>query len=227
MIVALDGPAGAGKSTVAKMVAERLGFQLVETGALYRAVGLLARERGVALHDASALASIADSLALRFEHRNGMNAVYVGEREVTEALRTEQAGADASIVSALPEVRAALLDLQRTLAAACDSVLEGRDIGTVVCPDAALKFYITASPEVRAKRRVQELHAKGVEADYSDVLSDIIARDDRDMNRAIAPLRPAEDATYIDSSAQPIEVVYAQVEAKVLALRSAGDPEER
>lgn len=221
MIVALDGPAGAGKSTVAKMVSERLGFQLVETGALYRAVGLLARERGVALDDAEALATIADTLALRFEHRDGRNAVFVGDRELTEALRTEQAGADASIVSAVPEVRAALLELQRSLADACDSVLEGRDIGTVVCPQAELKFYITASPEVRAERRVQELRGKGVEADFSEVLADIIARDDRDMNRPIAPLRPAEDATYIDSSARPIEEVFAEVEAKILAQRSA------
>lgn len=220
MIVALDGPAGAGKSTLAKMVSQELGFQLVETGALYRAVGLIAREQGVPFEAPDALGRIAAELPLRFAFEGGRNRAYLGDRDVTDALRTEQAGADASIVSALPEVRNALLSLQRELAGARDSVLEGRDIGTVVCPQAEVKFYITASPEIRAKRRVDELQAQGIAADPDVVLQDIIARDDRDMNRDVAPLRPAEDAVYIDTTHKPIDAVFEQLRAQIEAARS-------
>lgn len=220
MIVALDGPAGAGKSTLAKRVSSELGFQLVETGALYRAVGLLAREQGVSLDNAAGLEALATDLPLRFVFEGGCNHVWLGDRDVTELLRTEQAGADASVVSSVPEVRAALLSLQRELAAASDSVLEGRDIGTVVCPSAEVKFYITASPEMRATRRVAELLSKSVVADYEQVLSDIIERDERDMNREIAPLRPADDAIYLDTTERPIEDVFALVRDEIHRVRN-------
>lgn len=223
MIVALDGPAGAGKSTLAKMVSEALGFQLVETGALYRAVGFLAREQGVSLDDAERLAELATDLPLRFAFSDGKNRVFLGERDVTAALRSEAAGADASVVSVLPAVRTALLSLQRELAEARDSVLEGRDIGTVVCPNAEVKFYITASPEVRADRRVAELAAASIPAEYAQVLADIIERDERDMNREVAPLRPAADAIYLDTTDRPIDVVFEHVRARIEAVQEGLD----
>lgn len=207
MIVALDGPAGAGKSTVARRVAQELGFQLVETGALYRAVGLLAREQGVSLDDIEALERIASALRLRFTFVGDRNCVFLGTRDMTDALRTEQAASAASVVAAIAPVRAALLDVQRELAAAHDSVMEGRDIGTVVCPTAEVKVFVTASPEVRAQRRVAELLANGEAADLPTVLADILDRDERDSSRLIAPMRPADDAVYLDTSGRSIDEV--------------------
>lgn len=207
MIVALDGPAGAGKSTVARLLAQRLGFQLVETGALYRAVGMLAREQGVSFDDVEGLEAIAAALRLRFAFIEDRNRVYLGETDITDALRAEQTASDASVVGAIPAVRAALLDVQRELAASQDSVMEGRDIGTVVCPGAEVKVFVTASPEVRAQRRVAELQARGEAADLPTVLGDILDRDERDSSREVAPLRPADDAVYLDTSGRSIEEV--------------------
>lgn len=219
MIVALDGPAGVGKSTVARELAQRMGFQLIETGAIYRAVGLLAREQGVSLGDSQALEAIARALPLRYVFEGGRNHVYLGDRDVTDALRTPQASDDASVVSAVPEVRAALLGIQRDLAQARDSVMEGRDIGTVVCPQAQVKVFVTASPEVRAQRRFDELKAENAEVTLAAVLEDQRVRDDRDANRDIAPLRPADDAVILDTSELSIEDVIAAVVRMIEAAR--------
>lgn len=211
MIIAIDGPAGAGKSTLAKGLAKALDFQLVETGALYRAVGVLAREQGVDLNDEPALTSIAESLDMRFVYVQDVNQVWLGDREVTALLRSEQAGQDASKISVYRNVRTALLDTQRTLASARSSVLEGRDIGTVVCPHADVKFFVSASPEVRAERRAKELKARGETAVYQDILRDIQDRDHRDATRTVAPLVPADDAIRIDTSTRGIDAILAQM----------------
>lgn len=219
MIVALDGPAGVGKSTVARELARRLDFQLIETGAIYRAVGLLAREQGIALDDAEALEAIARTLPLRYRFEGDRNHVYLGDRDVTDALRTPQASSDASVVSVIPAVRVALLDLQRSLAESRDSIMEGRDIGTVVCPNAEVKVFVSASAEVRAQRRFDELQAEGIETTFDAVLEDQRIRDDRDTNRAVAPLRPADDAHMLDTSDLSIEAVIEQVIAWVSLAR--------
>lgn len=220
MIVALDGPAGVGKSTVAREIAQRLGFQLIETGAIYRAVGLIAREQGVSLNDEAKLEDIAQTLPLRYAFEGGRNHVYLGERDVTDALRTPQASSDASVVSAVPKVRSALLGLQRNLAEARNSVMEGRDIGTVVCPNAEVKVFVTASAEVRAQRRFEELRAEGVHTTVEKVLEDQRIRDDRDANRDVAPLKPAEDAVLLDTSDLGIEEVIQEVIRLIAAARS-------
>lgn len=211
MIVALDGPAGAGKSTLASLIAQKMGYQLIETGALYRAVGYLAREKGVDLDNEISLAGIATLLNIRFEFQEGKNRVFVHGIELTQRLRTPQAAKDASVVSVLPAVRHALLDVQRTLAHASDSVMEGRDIGTVVCPDAEVKFFVTASSHVRAQRRLLELQRAGESPDFDQVLADIQTRDKRDSERDVAPLKAANDAIHIDTTHRDIDDVLNQM----------------
>lgn len=217
MIIAIDGPAGAGKSTLAKRIAQTLNLQLVETGALYRAVGLLAKEQGVglAVDDAPSLAEIAENLQIHFQYQDGVNHVFVNDRDVTTRLRTQEAGQHASQLSAYPQVRAALLGQQRTLADQHPSVLEGRDIGTVVCPHATYKFFVTASPEVRAKRRVIELESRGESGDYDTILRQIVERDLRDSTRDIAPLIPAEDAIHIDTGTRGVEEILSTMLAHI------------
>lgn len=222
MIVAIDGPAGAGKSTVARAVAERLGFQLLETGALYRAVGLLASEAGVALDDEAALARIAATLDLEFRFTGGRNHVFIGGVDRSDDLRTQASGEAASRVSALPAVRAALLDFQRELAAARDSVMEGRDIGTVVVPDAELKFFVTASVAERARRRFDELKAKGEQPKLVEIEDEIRERDERDSTREVAPLRAADDATVLDTTGVNVDDVIVNVVDRINALRERG-----
>jgi CMP/dCMP kinase len=208
LVVAIDGPAGAGKSTAARMLAERLGYELLDTGAIYRTLAVLARRHGVPWEDGSRVAALAEGLDIRFRLEGGINRVFVGDQDVTPEIRTPQISDGASRVSALPEVRAALLDLQRRLGADGGVVVEGRDIGTVVFPDAGAKFFLTATAEARARRRTAELRAAGTPADESAVLSEIVARDGRDSTRAVAPLRQADDALGIDSSHMgPTEVV--------------------
>lgn len=219
MIVAIDGPAGAGKSTVARAVAERLGFQLLETGALYRAVGWLATEAGVALDDEAELARIATALNLEFRFTGGRNHVFINGVDRSDDLRTQAAGEAASQVSALPAVRAALLDYQRELAAARDSVMEGRDIGTVVIPDAELKFFVTASVAERARRRFDELKAKGEAPELAAIAEEIRKRDERDSTREVAPLRPAEDAEVLDTTGVDVDDVIVEVLARIDARR--------
>lgn len=207
MIIAIDGPAGAGKSTIALRVAQELGFQLVDTGAIYRTVAFHARQQGVALEDGAALAELARSLSFAFELRGDQNVVVCNGAEMGQEIRTAENSMAASVVSAVPEVRAALLDLQRDIGHAQDSVLEGRDIGTVVFPDADVKIFLTASAEVRADRRTRQLIEAGAPADYDAILREIRERDERDSTRAVAPLKQAADAVAIDSTAAPPDEV--------------------
>ena len=198
--IAIDGPAGAGKSTVAKMVASRLGSVYVDTGAMYRAMALHVVEKGADINDASAVAKAAESAVITIERKNGEQRVILGGTDVTGELRTERVSSAASVVSVVPEVRAKLVALQRELAEKEDVVMDGRDIGTVVLPNAALKIFLTADAGVRAHRRYLELMEKGEEADEEQILRDIKERDERDMTRAESPLKKADDAVAVDSS---------------------------
>jgi len=226
-IVAIDGPAGAGKSTVSRQVAARLGFAMVDTGAIYRTVALAAVRAGIALDDDARLATLLPGLDIRFvpPPEPGAGArVLLGGGDVSAEIRAPPMSLGASKVSARPVVRAGLLDLQRRLALAPENrgaVLEGRDIGTVVFPDADAKFFLVATAEERARRRHAELAAKGDPATYEQVLADQLQRDRNDSEREIAPLRPAEDAVVVDTSGTPIEAVVealaGEVEARVAA----------
>ncbi|MFA4964032.1 MAG: (d)CMP kinase [Thermoleophilia bacterium] len=211
-VVAVDGPMGSGKSSVARRVAARLGYVYLDTGAMYRAVGLLATEAGVALDDEATVVAVARAAELHFSPDGRLCA---SGRDVSEAIRTLEMGAAASKVSALPGVRRLLVEQQRALAADADIVMEGRDIGTNVFPDAAVKVYLTARPEVRAARRAAELRANGDDVDVEEVLAALIERDRRDSGRAVAPLRKADDAVELDTSALTLEQVVAELVALV------------
>jgi cytidylate kinase len=221
-VVAIDGPAGAGKSTVARRLAARLGFTLVDTGALYRAVALAARRAGVAWDDEPSVVDVARrivasrALELSPHADKGMKVLLEGE-DVSEAIRAADMGMGASRVSAIGGVREALFQLQRQAGENGGVVLEGRDIGTVVFPDAEAKFFLTASPEVRAKRRYDELVQRGERVDYDATLADVRARDHQDSTRPIAPLRQAEDAVLVDSSGRPVDEVVEEMAAQVSA----------
>jgi CMP/dCMP kinase len=208
-VIAIDGPAGAGKSTVARRLAERLGFFLLDTGAIYRAVALQASRRGIAFSDGPRLAEVARGLPIRFAADSG---VWLGDEDVSQAIRTPEMSQGASTVSAHPEVRAALLELQRTLASRGRCVVEGRDIGTVVLPWAPVKIFLTASDEVRAKRRHDELVARGAQVDFQATLAELRERDHRDSTRATAPLKQAEDAVLVDTSDLDLDEVVRKLE---------------
>lgn len=214
-ILAIDGPAGAGKSTVARRVAEELGFVLVDTGALYRTVALASKRRGIAFGDAEKSGDVARDLAARgaIVLEPGKRVKLDGE-DVSEAIRTPEISMGASTVSAHPPVRAALLDMQRRAGENGGVVLEGRDIGTVVFPEAEIKIFLTARPEVRAKRRCEELRAKGQTADYEETLRELIRRDEQDTTRAAAPLKKADDAEFVDTSDMTIEQAVALICAR-------------
>lgn len=220
-IVAIDGPAGAGKSTVSKILALRLHFTLVDTGAIYRCVALKARRGGVALDDVSALRGVLDGLQVSFKMDEEKNHVFLDGEDVSEAIRTPENSLAASQVSAQPVVRDALLGLQRKLALAAEhgAILEGRDIGTVVFPDAELKVFLFADPKVRAERRFEELYQKGAEKPVDQVLADQNKRDKDDSERAVAPLKPADDAVKVDSTHLPLSEVVHQIETLVAARR--------
>ena len=215
MIVAIDGPSGAGKSTVAKAVAKELGFSCLDTGAMYRAIAWQALHNGVSLDDESALGEIARTYDIAFGHVEGdpvPKRVFIGDAEVTDAIRTAEIDRAVSPTSAAPSVRAALLDQQRRIGNGGDYVVEGRDIGTVVFPDAAVKVFLTASDEERAHRRVRQNVDRGIGSiDYEEVLADLRRRDAADSSRATAPLRAAEDAVQIDSTSHYIEEVIDQI----------------
>lgn len=215
MIVAIDGPSGAGKSTVAKAVAKELGFSCLDTGAMYRAIAWQALHNGVSLDDEAALGEIARTYDIAFGHVEGdpvPKRVFIGDAEVTDAIRTAEIDRAVSPTSAAPSVRAALLDQQRRIGNAGDYVVEGRDIGTVVFPDAAVKVFLTASDEERAHRRVRQNVDRGIGSiDYEEVLADLRRRDEADSSRATAPLRAAEDAVQIDSTSHYIEEVIDQI----------------
>lgn len=209
--IAIDGPAGAGKSTIAKLVAKRLGCLYVDTGALYRAVALFVFESNADPKDENAVAELLNQASIKLGLVDGAQAVYVNDEDVTARLRSEAAGNAASIVSAYPAVREKLLSVQRQTAKAQSVVMDGRDIGTVVLPGAKLKVYLTASPEVRAKRRFDELVQKGQTPDFGKIKQDIIKRDEQDMTRTVAPLKKAEDAVELDSSQLSIDEVVALI----------------
>lgn len=217
-VVAIDGPAGAGKSTAARRVAERLEYTLVDTGAMYRAVALEATERGLSYDDGAALGALARGLDLRFEPGpDGAPRLVLDGIDRSEAIRTPAISAAASQVSRHPEVRDALLGLQRKVGAEGGVVLEGRDIGTVVFPDAEVKVFLTASAEERARRRVAELEAKGHDVDYESTLDQIRSRDALDEGREVAPLKPAADAVHLDSTALGIDEVVERIVALALS----------
>ncbi len=221
-IIAIDGPAGAGKSTVARRLADVLGFVLVDTGAMYRAVALAAQRSGIDWADAERVGALARSLvqrtALGFDRdpERGLR-VRLDRGDVTDAIRAPDIGMGASTVSAHGAVRDALLDMQRQAGRDGGVVLEGRDIGTVVFPDADVKFFLTARPEVRARRRFDELVAKGSRVSFEETLEDVRRRDEQDTTRAVAPLRQASDATLVDSSEIGVDEAVAQMADRVRA----------
>jgi len=207
IVIAIDGPAGAGKSTIAKQVSRELDYTYVDTGAMYRAVGVLAREGGIPLDDEVALGELASGLRFGFPWRGEELGTEVDGRDLTAAVRAPNAGMDASTVSKVGSVRTALVEVQRSMARAGGVVMEGRDIGTVVAPDADLKVFLTASARVRGGRRFKQMIERGQDADLEAVIAEIQARDLQDTTRAIAPLRPAEDAVVLDSSQLGVERV--------------------
>jgi CMP/dCMP kinase len=219
LVVAIDGPAGAGKSTVARLLAGRLGYDLLDTGAIYRVMALLARRHGVAWDDGPGVAALASGLDLSFRLDGEVNRVFVAGSEVTADIRAPEMSDGASRVSALPEVRAALLGIQRALGSRGGIVAEGRDIGTVVFPDAGAKFFLTATIDERARRRVADLAASGRPADLDRTRAEMIERDQRDTTRAVAPLRKADDGIEIDSSALSAAEVVARM-AEVVSSRA-------
>lgn len=209
-VIAIDGPSASGKGTVAQRVADRLGFHYLDSGALYRLVGLAARKAGVATSDEIAVSALAAALDARFENGN----IYLGQEVVTDTLRSEQAGAAASEVAALPAVRAALLQRQRDYRQEPGLVADGRDMGSVVFPDAVLKIFLTASAEERAQRRYKQLIDKGMGATIAALLEDIKARDERDSARSVAPLRKGGDAILLDTTSLSIEEAVDSVLAR-------------
>jgi len=223
VLIAIDGPAGAGKSTVARKVAEELGFVLVDTGAMYRVVALAASRKGYAFSDDEPVAALAERLAnersIRLEQDPSPDStgvrVFLDGEDVSRAIRTPEMSLGASRVSAIPRVREALLAMQRQAGEGGGVVLEGRDIGTVVFPDAEVKFYLTATSTERATRRHSELSAKGQQVSLEDTLADVEKRDRADTLRPVAPLKQADDAILVDSSGLPIDQVVAQMVAVV------------
>lgn len=213
--IAIDGPAGAGKSTLARKLAKEFGFLYVDTGAIYRTVALRVLRAGADPTSEAQVAPLLDTMNIRMEYDTvGVQRMILDGDDVSEAIRAHQISGIASKVSAIPAVRAFLLDFQRKQARENNVVMDGRDIGTVVLPDADVKIFLTASPEARAQRRTMELIEKGQEADYNTILADIIARDEQDRNRPIAPLKQAEDAILVDTT-------YLDLEESLQALKNA------
>ncbi|MBN8431254.1 (d)CMP kinase [Microbulbifer salipaludis] len=210
-VVTIDGPSGSGKGTIAKLLADRLGYALLDSGALYRLTALAALNAAVSLEDEARLAEIASNLDIRFAIAGGEVAAMLEGQDVSRDIRMERVSMAASKVAAVPAVREALLQRQRDFRAAPGLVADGRDMGTTVFPDAPVKIFLTASAEERARRRFDQLQGRGVSVSLRDLLEDIRARDDRDMNRAASPLAPAEDAVVLDSTNIDIDGVLQKV----------------
>lgn len=205
LIVAIDGPAGAGKSTLARRVAHRIGGIYIDTGAMYRAVALWALREGIPCEDANRVEALAEHAHIQFEP--GGNRILLNGEDVSEAIRTQEVSSAASVVAANPGVRRAMVSIQRSIASSSKVVMEGRDIGTIVFPDAEVKIFLDANTEVRARRRAEELEARSIPFNYEELRRQIEERDSRDRNRAASPLLQAADATYLDSSTlSPSEV---------------------
>jgi len=211
-VVTIDGPSGAGKGTLAAAIAEARGWHLLDSGALYRIIAVVALRQGVSLSDAALLAALCSELQIVF----GAGSVTVNGDDLTDAIRTEDVGSAASVVAALPPVREAILTLQKAFRRAPGLVADGRDMGTVVFPDAPVKIFLDASAEARAERRYNQLKNKGLSVKFPTLLEQIQERDARDRERAVAPLRPAEDALIIDSSQMSIDAVVATVIEHIL-----------
>ncbi len=209
--IAIDGPAGAGKSTIAKSVAKKLGFIYVDTGAMYRAIGLYMLQRGISLEEEDNISEACKQVEVTIEYINGEQQVILNGENVTGLIRTEEAGNMASAVARFGAVRQKMVELQKKLAGSSNVIMDGRDIGTVVLPGADLKIYLTASTKVRALRRWKELKDKGIDNDITDIEEDIRKRDFQDMNREISPLKQADDAVLLDSSDLTIEEVIDKI----------------
>lgn len=212
--VAMDGPVGAGKSSVARECAKRLGFIYVDTGALYRAIGLYCTRNGIEMsveNEPTVKKAVEDGVSLEIKLEAGTQLVFMNGENVSEEIRLPEISMAASAVSAIPAVRRFLLDIQRSVAAKNNVIMDGRDIGTVILPNADVKIFITAAPEIRAKRRYDELIAKGVDVRFDDVLSDLNKRDHNDSHRAEAPLKQADDAILLDTSALDFEQTVNEV----------------
>lgn len=209
--VAIDGPAGAGKSTIAKLVAKEKGYIYVDTGAMYRGLAIHFLKKGIRPEDKDAVADACRDAEVTIGYEDGAQQIYLNGENITPLLRTEEVGNMASKTSAIPEVRKKLLELQRSLAGEKGVIMDGRDIGTNILPDADVKIYLTASVATRAKRRYDELKAKGISCDLESISRDIEERDNRDMTREIAPLKQAEDAIRIDSSDMTIPEVVKKI----------------
>jgi CMP/dCMP kinase len=227
LTIAIDGPSGAGKSTVGRALAKRLGYLYIDTGAMYRAVALKVKEKALVLGDESKLSALVSSLDITFVGKGKETSVLCNGKDVTKTIRSPEMSRLASDVSRKKVVREALVRKQREMATGGGVVLEGRDIGTVVFPDAEIKFYLDANPEERGKRRFKELVEKGVKVDFKDTLEEVRKRDDNDMSRAISPLRKAEDAFFIDSTGRTVEEIVEEMVNRVKARQARDESSHR
>lgn len=214
MKIAIDGPAGAGKSATAKAIAREMGFIYVDTGALYRGIGLYVIRKGGDPYSIEDVVPLLAEIKIEMRHTDGEQHIFLNGEDVSDKIRTESVSSAASGVSAIPAVRDFLFDMQRDIAEKNDVVMDGRDIGTVVLPDAQLKIFLTAKPEVRAERRMKQLAEKGIETPFEDVLADVIQRDYNDTNRDFRPLRLAEDGVLLDNS----EMTFDETVEKIIAM---------
>ncbi len=217
--IAIDGPSGAGKSTLARKLAAKLNFIYVDTGAMYRTIGLYIYRKGIDPKDAEKVASVLPEIKVELSFVDGEQRVYLNGEDVSAEIRLHEVSQYASLTSAIPAVRAYLFDMQQVLAAENNVIMDGRDIGTVVLPNAEVKIFLTAQPEVRAQRRYNELLERGQEVDFDQILADVIRRDEQDMNRPVAPLKPADDSIILDTSEysfdQSLELLYNTVKERI------------